>query len=64
MHDDEDDEIGTVKAAAYLGRSPRTVTDWRYYGIGPAYRKDSNGRVTYRRADLDAWLAEHPHQAA
>lgn len=53
----DDDALGAVEAAVYLGRSPRTLASWRYFHQGPAYRKATNGRVTYQRADLDAWKA-------
>jgi hypothetical protein len=48
-------EMGTVEAAEYLGRSPRTLAQWRHYREGPAYLKGPNGRVTYRQDDLDEW---------
>lgn len=53
-----DQEMDPFDAADYLGKSPRTLADWRYYRRGPAYSKDDRGRVSYRRADLDAWRAE------
>lgn len=34
-----------------------TWYDWRHRGIGPRSFK-LGGRVVYRRAEVDAWLAE------
>lgn len=35
----------------------RTFDQWRYLGRGPRFLK-IGGHVRYRRADVDAWLAE------
>lgn len=46
-------------AAPYIGRLPPTLRRWRCDGRGPAYYKVSperQGRVMYRKSDLDAWL--------
>lgn len=59
-----DDEMDAVAAAALLGRSPRTLADWRYFHQGPAYIKAANGRVTYRPEDLDAWRRDQLALAA
>ena len=40
-----------------LGR-PQTLAHWRSQGRGPTYVK-VGGRVVYRGADLNAWLALH-----
>ena len=49
-------------AGAYLGGSkpyaPQTLANWRVRGVGPAFVKQANGTVRYRRDDLDAWLAK------
>ncbi|MEU5844602.1 helix-turn-helix domain-containing protein [Rhodococcus sp. NPDC047139] len=47
--------MNTVEAAEYLGRTPRTLAQWRHYREGPTYLKGANGRVTYRQDDLDEW---------
>lgn len=48
-------------AAAYLGLRPQTLRAYRLRGCGPPYVRLSglNGRVAYRLADLDAWIALH-----
>lgn len=61
-----DCEMLTPEDLAELLRVPvGTVYAWRYKGTGP--RGSRVGRhVRYRRADVDAWLAEHadPRPAA
>ena len=49
--------MSTREAAAYLGLSPRTLDRYRVNGAGPAFHR-LGGRVRYRRADIDAWVAE------
>lgn len=46
------------QAANYLGRTVQALAALRHRGRGPAYSKAA-GRITYRWADLDAWLDEH-----
>ncbi|MBV6763056.1 helix-turn-helix transcriptional regulator [Rhodococcus opacus] len=61
-HNINNDELGAVDAAAYIGRAPSTLATWRVFRTGPKYRKageERNSQVFYRRVDLDAWLAEH-----
>lgn len=43
------------EAAAYLGRSPGTLANWRCQGRGPAFSGSGPG-IRYRKADLDAWI--------
>lgn len=43
--------------ARQLGVKPQTLRMWRHAGRGPVYVRFGN-RVAYRRADLDAWIAE------
>lgn len=50
--------LDTEAAAAYIAHSPETMAKWRWLGRGPAYAK-IGGRIVYRRASLDRWLAEH-----
>ncbi|MFF1792627.1 helix-turn-helix transcriptional regulator [Kitasatospora sp. NPDC058263] len=46
------------EAAAYIGRSPKGLRGLRERRTGPpGFRV--GGRVMYRVAALDAWLAEH-----
>ena len=42
-------------AEKYLGVRIGSSKQWRYNESGPPYIKAANGRVLYRRADLDAF---------
>jgi Helix-turn-helix domain len=45
------------EVADYLRKPVKTLTEWRYRGIGPAYK--SIGRdVRYDWADVLAWVAQ------
>lgn len=46
----------TQEAANLLGVKASTLRSWRRDNRGPAGHK-RNGRVVYRKRDLDAWLA-------
>ena len=46
--------LSPAQAAAFLGRSVKTLANYRHKGTGPAYRK--RGRIYYLRSDLIAWL--------
>lgn len=52
--------LPSAAAARYLGVSAQTLSNWRYEGRGPTYRRDGrpHSRVYYRVADLDAWLQQ------
>ncbi len=43
-------------AAAFLGLKPKTLAEWQRLGKGPLPRK-VGGRIFYRRADLEAFVA-------
>ena len=51
----------SVRAAAYVGISPKTLSNWRALGEGPVYARlgKSGARIVYRVADLDQYLADH-----
>lgn len=49
--------LTNAEVAAWLRRPPRTLTQWRYRGVGPAYVK-VGGAVLYDRSDVEKWLAE------
>lgn len=51
------DLMTTAEVAAELRVSEPTVRWWRHVRTGPPSFK-VNGAVRYRRADVDAWLAE------
>lgn len=42
-------------AADYVGRSTKTLSNWRHQGIGPPYHK-AGGRVFYLVSEIDEWL--------
>jgi predicted DNA-binding transcriptional regulator AlpA len=46
----------TQELAWFLGLAEHTVYRYRYDGIGPDYFYLPNGRVRYRRADVEAWM--------
>lgn len=52
-----------VYAASYVGKSPQTLANWRWRGIGPKYYK-INGYIMYDMADVDAWLDEQVVETA
>lgn len=57
-----DNLLDTHAAAALIGVSPRTVETWRVRGSGPRFVRV--GRLArYRRADLDAWIAERVRES-
>ncbi len=45
-------------AARILDLTPRALEAWRHKGGGPRYIRISARCVRYRRADLQAWIAE------
>lgn len=57
-----DNELLTpVELGTMLGKSPASLSQWRYMGIGPRFIKA--GRVIrYRRSDIDAWLDQQTRQ--
>jgi hypothetical protein len=50
------DFFHTIKAAEYLGISPRTLEKFRVIGGGPTFHKFGS-RVLYCLGDLDSWAA-------
>jgi hypothetical protein len=51
-----DGRMDTLNAAAYTGRSVKTMAQWRWLEIGPRYVK--MGRIYYFKSDIDEWLAK------
>ncbi|HEU0162620.1 MAG TPA: helix-turn-helix domain-containing protein [Rhizomicrobium sp.] len=47
--------LTTTEAADLMGISPRTLEDWRWKGIGPAFFKLGPRLVRYRLADVEAF---------
>ncbi|WP_311777639.1 helix-turn-helix domain-containing protein [Trueperella abortisuis] len=67
---DDERALTPVEAAAFLGVSVKTLTNWRSLGRGPAYLKydlggipDGQGRrrgsVAYKVRDLLAFMSAH-----
>lgn len=50
-------------AATFVGVKPKTLADWQRLGKGPLPRK-VGGRVFYRRADLEAFVATGAREAS
>jgi predicted DNA-binding transcriptional regulator AlpA len=42
--------------ARFLGLAEHTIYRYRQDGIGPDYFYLPNGRVRYKRADVEAWM--------
>lgn len=57
---DGDEDWLTARETSSLAKvAEKTLANWRSLGIGPPYRKLSQGRggrVRYRRSDVIAWL--------
>ena len=53
--------LSSLQAADLLGIKEQTLRTWRSDGRGPKYIRlgHRRGRVLYRVADVEAWLAEH-----
>ena len=50
------------EAARRYKLSERTLERWRLTGEGPPFVRVGPGRVLYRLADCEAWLAESTHR--
>ncbi len=50
-----DGRMDTTNAAIYIGRSYKTLANWRIQGTGPTYIR--RGRIYYFKFELDEWLA-------
>ncbi|MGO4383875.1 helix-turn-helix transcriptional regulator [Specibacter sp. RAF43] len=46
-----------AEAAAYLRLSTGTLSNWASGDVGPSYTRMGRGRVLYRLADIESWLA-------
>ena len=51
---DEQRYLSTREAAEYLGRSARTLRQYRVSGAGPVYHRFGRA-VRYAREDLERW---------
>jgi predicted DNA-binding transcriptional regulator AlpA len=51
--------LTTGATAELLGRSPRTLEDWRRKGWGPEALRIGSRLTMYRTSAVEAWLARH-----
>lgn len=58
-----DGRVSRADAAAFLGRSAKTLADWYSKGTGPRPRK-VGGRVFYFMRDLEAFRDSGAREAA
>ncbi len=51
--------LSSAEVAVLLAIQPQTLRKFRHTGRGPAYVRLGGpcGRVAYRRADVEAWIA-------
>lgn len=54
--DDQVEWLSTRSAAAYLDTTVATLSDWRYRGIGPEFRRISDRFIRYQKSALDAFM--------
>ncbi len=54
--------LNETDAAHSLGFQPRTLSEWRRTGEGPAFLRVSSRCVRYRVVDLEAWAASRVKQ--
>lgn len=52
------------QTANYLGLSVGTLANWASMDIGPGYTRMGGGRVLYRMAGVDSWLAAQQQKAS
>lgn len=60
MKQDPDELLKPPEVAEILKLTERTLSDMRWKGTGPRFTKLSpgrGGRIRYRRADVQLWLA-------
>ncbi|MGY1823757.1 helix-turn-helix transcriptional regulator [Geodermatophilus sp. SYSU D00079] len=57
MTSTENTFLSTTQLATELGLTPGTLRNWRVNGRGPKGAR-IGGHVRYRRADIDAWIAQ------
>lgn len=51
--------MNTAQAAAFLGKSPDILYEWRRDQKGPPYLHISSRSIMYDRDDLIAWVQQH-----
>jgi len=54
---DWNNDLDVKAAAEYLGVTVAALNNRRYQGTGPKFLKEE-GKVRYRKTDLDKWMAK------
>lgn len=54
--------LAPKETSLYLGIPVPTLAGWRHYKRGPTYVK-IGGQIRYRKADLDAYIAQNERRA-
>ena len=49
------DTLTEREAAQFLGVAPRTLNNWRYHNLGPAYTRVGRRAIRYLLPDLKAY---------
>lgn len=57
-----DGRVSRADAATFLGKSPKTLAEWKRLGLGPMPHK-VGGRVHYYVRDLEAFVATGAREA-
>ena len=60
MHTATESPVCTKIAARHLGLSHRTLEQWRWKGIGPAFIQVGR-QIRYHLVDLNAFLSKNRH---
>jgi hypothetical protein len=50
-----DGSLDSANAGKYIGRSPKTMAQWRSRGKGPRFRRDAAGKPWYQIDELDVF---------
>lgn len=48
--------LTSAEVAERLGITPRTLTEWRIRGYGPAFIEIAKRNIRYDSSDLENWL--------
>ncbi|MBG6218437.1 putative DNA-binding transcriptional regulator AlpA [Arthrobacter sp. CAN_A6] len=57
----EDRLLKADQAGEWIGKSPASLAQWRYLGIGPKFIK-AGRTIRYRESDIAAWLDAQTRQ--
>lgn len=48
--------VTTAEAARMVGRTRKTLNNWRYKGKGPRWTRTGDNSVVYKVSDIEEWL--------